>query len=131
MVHPRHVGWLGLFGQSGVPPKPVFQVHGINADGNVIVRCQLKSRHVLPFFQKRPPCLVDIVASALSHRRGGAGVRQGHGYVDQQHHEPNQQYKGEQAPAESREGFYDEMSELWWKFHRRVPRSYGDGRDHS
>jgi hypothetical protein len=25
--------WLGLFEQSGVRPKQVFQVHGINAEG--------------------------------------------------------------------------------------------------
>jgi hypothetical protein len=92
---------------------------------------QLKSRHALPFFHKQPPCLAGIEACASSHRRGGADVRQGHGYVDQQHHDPNQQYKGEQTPAEAREGFYDEMLELRWKFHRCVPRSYGDGRDHS
>jgi len=38
--------------------KPVFQVHGVDADGNVIVRRQLKRRYVLAFFQKLPPCLV-------------------------------------------------------------------------
>ena len=34
--------------------KSVFQVHGIDAAGNVIVRRQLKRRYVLPFFQKLP-----------------------------------------------------------------------------
>jgi transposase len=33
--------------------KSVFQVHGIDAEGNVIVRRQLKRRHVLAFFHKR------------------------------------------------------------------------------
>jgi transposase len=35
--------------------KSVFQVHGIDADGNVVVRRQLKRRYVLTFFQKLPP----------------------------------------------------------------------------
>ena len=47
--------------------KSVFQVHGLNADGKVIIRRQLKRRHVLPFFQKLPPCLVGIEACASSH----------------------------------------------------------------
>ena len=47
--------------------KSVFQVHGIDAEGNVIVRRQLKRRHVLTFFQKLPLCLVGIEACASSH----------------------------------------------------------------
>jgi len=35
--------------------KSVFQVHGVDADGNVVVRRQLKRRYVLTFFQKLPP----------------------------------------------------------------------------
>ena len=47
--------------------KSVFQVHGIDAEGNVIFRRQLKRRYVLTFFQKQPPCLVGIEACASSH----------------------------------------------------------------
>jgi len=47
--------------------KSVFQIHGIDAAGNVIVRRKLKRRYVLPFFQKLPPCLVGIEACASSH----------------------------------------------------------------
>jgi transposase len=47
--------------------KSVFQVHGVNADGQVVVRRQLKRRYVLAFFQKLPPCLVGIEACASSH----------------------------------------------------------------
>jgi transposase len=47
--------------------KSVFQVHGIDAEGNVIIRRQLKRRYVLPFFQKLPSCLVGIEACASSH----------------------------------------------------------------
>src|SRR6266545_3980167 len=45
----------------------VFQVHGVDAASNVIVRRQLKRRYVLPFFQKLPPCLIGIEACASSH----------------------------------------------------------------
>ena len=47
--------------------KSVFQVHGVDADGNVILRRQLKRRFVLVFFEKMPPCLVGIEACASSH----------------------------------------------------------------
>jgi transposase len=47
--------------------KSVFQVHGIDATGQVIIRRQLKRRHVLGFFQKLPPCIVGIEACATSH----------------------------------------------------------------
>ncbi len=47
--------------------KSVFQVHGIDAVGNVLVRRQLKRRYVLAFFQKLPPCLVGVEACASSH----------------------------------------------------------------
>ena len=47
--------------------KSVFQVHGVDAAGVVVVRRQLKRRHVLAFFQKLAPCLVGIEACATSH----------------------------------------------------------------
>ena len=47
--------------------KSVFQVHGVDAAGDVVVRRQLKRRYVLPFFQKLAPCLVGIEACASSH----------------------------------------------------------------
>jgi len=47
--------------------KSVFQVHGIDAEGNVALRRQLKRRYVLNFFQKLPPCLVGIEACASAH----------------------------------------------------------------
>jgi transposase len=47
--------------------KSVFQIHGIDAAGNVVVRRKLKRRYVLLFFQKLPPCLVGIEACASSH----------------------------------------------------------------
>jgi transposase len=47
--------------------KSVFQVHGVNADGQVVIRRKLKRRYVLAFFQKLPACLVGIEACATSH----------------------------------------------------------------
>jgi len=47
--------------------KSIFQIHGVDAAGNVIVRRQLKRRYVLPFFQKLPACLIGMEACASSH----------------------------------------------------------------
>jgi transposase len=47
--------------------KSVFQVHGVDAAGQVVLRRQLRRRHVLAFFQKLPQCLVGIEACASSH----------------------------------------------------------------
>ena len=43
--------------------KSVFQVHGVDANGQVIVRRQIKRRYVLAFFQKRRAD--DLVSPAL------------------------------------------------------------------
>ena len=47
--------------------KSVFQVHGVDAAGQVVIRRQLKRRYVLSFFEKLPPCLIGIEACASSH----------------------------------------------------------------
>jgi transposase len=47
--------------------KSAFQVHGVDAEGNVLLRRQLKRRYVLAFFQKLPPCLVGIEACSSLH----------------------------------------------------------------
>jgi transposase len=47
--------------------KSVFQVHGVDAAGQVIIRRQLKRRHVLPFFQRLAACVVGIEACATSY----------------------------------------------------------------
>src|SRR5438477_2595647 len=47
--------------------KSVFQVHGVDADGQVVIRRQLKRRYVIAFFEKLPPCLIGIEACASSH----------------------------------------------------------------
>jgi transposase len=35
--------------------KSVFQVHGIDTEGNVLIRRQLKRRHVLAFLREAAP----------------------------------------------------------------------------
>ncbi len=47
--------------------KSVFQVHGVDAGGHVVIRRQLKRRYVMAFFQKLPRCLVGIEACGSSH----------------------------------------------------------------
>ena len=47
--------------------KSVFQVHGVDAQGSVAVRRQIKRRYLVAFFKKLPSCLVGIEACATSH----------------------------------------------------------------
>lgn len=47
--------------------KNVFQVHGVAADGQVIVRRQLRRTQVLEFFSKLSPCLVGLEACSGAH----------------------------------------------------------------
>jgi transposase len=47
--------------------KSVFQVHGIDAAGQVVVRRQLRRSHVLKFFAGLAPCIVGVEACATSH----------------------------------------------------------------
>ncbi len=47
--------------------KSVFQVHGIDAVGQVVLRRRLKRGQVLPFFTKLPRCLIGIEACASAH----------------------------------------------------------------
>ncbi|CAA7624196.1 hypothetical protein MTBUT4_570007 [Magnetospirillum sp. UT-4] len=45
----------------------VFQVHGVDADGAVVVRRQLRRAELLKVFCKILPCLVGLEACATSH----------------------------------------------------------------
>jgi transposase len=47
--------------------KNVFQVHGVDAEGGVVIRRQLRRSRMLPFFKKLPPCLVGMEACATAH----------------------------------------------------------------
>src|SRR3954465_15385150 len=47
--------------------KSVFQVHGIDATGEVVVRRRLSRGRILAFFEKLPRCLVGMEACNTSH----------------------------------------------------------------
>lgn len=47
--------------------KSWFQVHGVDANGQVLVRRKLKRGEVLPYFQSVAPCLVGMEACATAH----------------------------------------------------------------
>ena len=58
--------------------KRVFQVHGVDDAGGVVVRRQLRRLQVLPFFKKQPPCLVGMEACSTSHHWARELERLGH-----------------------------------------------------
>ena len=47
--------------------KKVFQVHGVDAQGKVVVARKLKRKEVLVYFAKLPPCLVGMEACGSAH----------------------------------------------------------------
>ena len=47
--------------------KNVFQVHGIDENGRIVVQRRLRRRQVLSFFERQPPCLVGMEACATAH----------------------------------------------------------------
>ena len=47
--------------------KNVFQVHAVDAAGDIVVRKTLRRAQLLPFFAKMGPCLVGIEACGTSH----------------------------------------------------------------
>jgi transposase len=58
--------------------KSVFQVHCVDARGEVVLRRQLKRRQVLSFFRRLPPCLIGIEACAASHHWSRELAKLGH-----------------------------------------------------
>jgi transposase len=58
--------------------KNVFQVHGVDAEGAVIVGRQLRRAQMLPFFKKQRPCLVGMEACATSHHWARQLIELGH-----------------------------------------------------
>ena len=47
--------------------KNVFQIHAIDATGELVVRKTLRRAQMLPFFEKLPPCLIGAEACGTSH----------------------------------------------------------------
>ena len=47
--------------------KNVFQVHGVDTEGTIVCRRQLRRSQVLAFFSRLEPCLVGMEACAGAH----------------------------------------------------------------
>jgi transposase len=47
--------------------KHVFQVHGIDQDGQVLIRRQLRRGELINFFRRLPPCLIGMEACSTAH----------------------------------------------------------------
>ena len=58
--------------------KSVFQLHGVDARGKVLLRRQLRRSQMLEFFQRLPPCLIGIEACASAHYRARELTKSGH-----------------------------------------------------
>jgi transposase len=58
--------------------KHVFQVHGVNSQGQVLVRKRLRRAEVMSFFAGLSPCLVGIEACATAHHWARELMHLGH-----------------------------------------------------
>jgi len=58
--------------------KSVFQVHGVDAEGVVVIRQKLPRARLLSFFAKLEPCLVGIEACGASHHWARELISLGH-----------------------------------------------------
>ena len=58
--------------------KSIFQIHGVDAAGQAVVRKSLRRAQMLPFFAKLPPCLVGIEACGTSHHWARELIKLGH-----------------------------------------------------
>src|SRR5256885_1491554 len=58
--------------------KNVFQLHGVDAAGNVLLRKQLRRGDVLRFFGGLPRCLVGMEACATAHHWARELTKLGH-----------------------------------------------------
>ncbi len=58
--------------------KSVFQLHGVDDTGAIVLQKRLTRARLLPFFEKLPPCLIGIEACATSHFWAGELTGLGH-----------------------------------------------------
>src|SRR5689334_52086 len=58
--------------------KSVFQVHGVDEHGKVVVRQQLTRRKVLPYFAQLPACRIGMEACGSAHYWGRELQKLGH-----------------------------------------------------
>src|ERR1700685_2839399 len=58
--------------------KHVFQVHGVDVSGRVVVARAIRRNKVLEFFPSLPPCLVGLEASGSAHHWARELITLGH-----------------------------------------------------
>ena len=58
--------------------KHVFQVHGVDAAGRVVVAAAIRRNKLLEFFASLPPCLVGLEASGSAHHWTRELIKLGH-----------------------------------------------------
>ncbi|MGH9845466.1 MAG: hypothetical protein ACREEM_42685 [Blastocatellia bacterium] len=58
--------------------KNVFQIHGVDEPGKVVLRKTLKRDKVTQFFAQLPPCLIGIEACGSAHYWARTLARFGH-----------------------------------------------------
>lgn len=58
--------------------KNVFQLHGIAADGQIVLRKSLRRGQMQPFFEKLAPCLIGMEACATAHYWARTLIAAGH-----------------------------------------------------
>jgi len=58
--------------------KSVFQVHGVDAEGRVVLQRRLTRARLIPFFEKLPRCRIGIEACATAHHWGRQLAGLGH-----------------------------------------------------
>ena len=58
--------------------KRVFQVHAVDAKGEIVVARRLTRGQLIPFFAELPPCVVAMEACSSAHHWGRALIELGH-----------------------------------------------------
>ena len=58
--------------------KNVFQVHGVDRQGKIVVARQLRRSQIIAFFGELPPCLVGMEACATAHHWARELTKLGH-----------------------------------------------------
>jgi transposase len=58
--------------------KHVFQVHGVDGSGRVVVAKAIRRKHLLEFFASLPPCLMGLEACGSAHHWARELITLGH-----------------------------------------------------
>ena len=69
---------LASRGSVSIWRRGVFQVHAVDANGEIVVACKLGRAQLTPFFAALPPCVEAVEACASAHHWGRALIELGH-----------------------------------------------------